>query len=251
MESQQQRAGLFDVLKRVLKAQGVHYRELAEMMDLSEPTVKRMFQEQDCKISRLIEICDLIGLSLSDLVEMDIERATEAAYLSDETEQALANDKGLTSFFMLLVSQFDVETIVEQNNLSKIDAYQYLRKLERLELVRLGKDDQVHLRVARPICWRLGGPLHKTLVDVNQRFIQQAMSASPADGVFYSSSRLFSPQSITRLSQEVDELYRRFQKQATLDQLYYPACKLKSYKLVSTLMPFEINQYFSVPPLSS
>lgn len=82
-------------------------------------------------------------------------------------------------------------------------------------------------------------------------FLVVAMSANPADGVFYSSSRLFSPQSITRLSQEVDELYRRFQKQATLDQLYYPACKLKSYKLVSTLMPFEINQYFSVPPLSS
>jgi len=50
-----------------------------------------------------------------------------------------------------------------------------------------------------------------------------------------------------RLTQEVDELYQRFQKQATLDQLYYPAGELKSYKLVSTIMPFEINQYFSVP----
>ena len=247
MDGQQQRSGLFDVLKRVLKAQGIHYRELADMMNVSEPTVKRMFQEQDCKISRLIEICDLIGLSISELVELDTKRTTEATLLSVETEQALADDKGLTSFFMLLVSQFDVETITEQNQLSKADAYLYLRKLEKLELIRLGRQDQVHLRVTRPIRWRLGGPLHKTLVEVNQRFIKQAMGPRKNEGIFYSTSRLLSPQSIVRLTQEVDELYQRFQKQATLDQLYYPAGELKSYKLVSTIMPFEINQYFSVP----
>ena len=247
MDGQQQRSGLFDVLKRVLKAQGIHYRELADMMNVSEPTVKRMFQEQDCKISRLIEICDLIGLSITELVELDTKRTTEATLLSVETEQALADDKGLTSFFMLLVSQFDVETITEQNQLSKADAYLYLRKLEKLELIRLGRQDQVHLRVTRPIRWRLGGPLHKTLVEVNQRFIKQAMGPRQNEGIFYSTSRLLSPQSIVRLTQEVDELYQRFQKQATLDQLYYPAGELKSYKLVSTIMPFEINQYFSVP----
>ncbi|MGY8871679.1 MAG: helix-turn-helix domain-containing protein [Pseudomonadales bacterium] len=247
MEGQKQRSGLFAVLKRVLKAQGIHYRELAEMMNLSEPTVKRMFQEQDCKVSRLIEICDLVGLSINELVELDANRTTDPTQLSIEIEQALADDPGLTSFFMLLVSQFDVETIAQKNQLSSSDAYLYLRELEKLELIRLGKNDQVHLRVSRPIKWRLGGPLHQTLVKVNQRFIQQAISAKEGEGVFYSTSRLLSTQSITRLNQEVDELYQRFQKQATLDQLYYSLAELKPYKLVATMMPFEISRYFLVP----
>ena len=248
MEGQKQRSGLFAVLKRVLKAQGVHYRELAQMMNVSEPTVKRMFQEQDCKVSRLIEICDLVGLSINELVELDADRTTDATQLSIDTEQALADDPGLTSFFMLLVSQFDTETIAQKNQLSATDAYLYLRELEKLEVIRLGKNDQIHLRVSRPIKWRLGGPLHQTLLNVNQRFIQQAISAKEGEGVFYSTSRLLSDQSIMRLNKEVDEVYQRFQKQATLDHLYYATTELKPYKLVATLMPFEISRYFLVPP---
>ena len=248
MEGQKQRSGLFAVLKRVLKTRGIHYRELAGRMGVSEPTVKRMFQEQDCKISRLIEICDLVGLSINELVELDANRTAEQTQLSIQTEQALADDPGLTSFFMLLASHFDVETITQHNHLSPSDAYLYLRELEKLKLILLDKNNQVHLRVSRPIRWRLDGPLHQTIVDVNQRFIQQAICAQKGEGVFYSTSRLLSPQSTARLNQEVDALYQRFQKQATLDQLYYSLSELKSYKLVSTLMPFEINHYFLVPP---
>ena len=36
---------IFEALKRTLKAKGVTYRELAERMGVSEPTVKRIFHE--------------------------------------------------------------------------------------------------------------------------------------------------------------------------------------------------------------
>ncbi|OMH39684.1 helix-turn-helix transcriptional regulator [Motiliproteus sp. MSK22-1] len=248
MEGQRKRIGLFSVLKKVLKAKGIHYKELAEMMKLSEPTVKRIFQEQDCKLSRLIEICDHVGLSISELVEIDNNPSTSASQLSVETEKRLSDDPGLMSFFMLLVSQFDVAAIAYQNQLDKTDVYLYLRELEKLELVRLGKNDQVHFLVSRPIRWRLDGPLHQTLVRVNQGFIKEAISShSEAGYPFYSTSRLLSQQSVDRLNTEVKEVYDSFQKQATLDQLYYSAHQLIPCKLVTTLAPFNLSHYFSVP----
>jgi hypothetical protein len=48
----------------------------------------------------------------------------------------------------------------------------------------------------------------------------------------------------------VDALYENFQKQATLDQLHYPAEQLQPYKLVTARAPFDLKRYFSVPKFS-
>jgi len=103
-----------------------------------------------------------------------------------------------------------------------------------------------------PIQWRLDGPLHSTLVTVNQNFIGEAFGkkeggASFNSGPFYSASRLFSPNSINKLNREVDELYESFQKQASLDQMFYPADELVPFKMVATLKRFDVVRYFKVP----
>ena len=248
MECQRERSGLFTTLKQVLKAQGIQYKQLAELMDLSEPTVKRMFQDQDCKLSRLMEICQHLGLSMTELMEIEQSRSTHISQLPLETEQALAKDPGLVSCFMLLISQFDTREIAYYNQLKEADVYLYLRELEKLELVRLGKNNSVHLLVAKPVKWRLGGPLHKTLVRVNQGFVQDTMDSHQQEySTFYSTSRLLSPQSIERLSGEVTELYDNFQKQATLDQLYFPIDQLRPYKMLLVMAPFDLRKYFPVP----
>jgi transcriptional regulator with XRE-family HTH domain len=175
---QRQRSGLFASLKQVLKAQGIRYKDLAEKMNTSEPTIKRLFAEQDCKLSRLMEVCEVLGISFTELVDLATNQPITPSTLALETEQTLASKPGLMSFFMLLVSEFDLESIIEHNKLSKHDAYLYLRELEKLELIRLRQDDSYYFLVNRPILWRLDGPLHSLLVKVNQNFIKNR-SARP------------------------------------------------------------------------
>lgn len=246
---QKQRSGLFASLKQVLKAQGLRYKDLAEKMNTSEPTIKRLFAEQDCKLSRLMEMCEAIGISFTELVELAANQTVYPTELSFETEQALASKPGLMSFFMLLVSEFDIDFIVERNQLSKQDGYLYLRELEKLELIRLRQDDSYYFLVNRPILWRLDGPLHSTLVSVNQGFIKESISRNNKEKYpFYSASRLLSPNSIKQLSQDIDNLYQSFQKQAALDQMFYPREELLPFKTVLTLGSFDLAKYFKVPP---
>jgi len=246
---QKQRSGLFASLKQVLKAQGLRYKDLAEKMNTSEPTIKRLFAEQDCKLSRLMEMCEAIGISFTELVELAANQTVYPTELSFETEQALASKPGLMSFFMLLVSEFDIDFIVERNQLSKQDGYLYLRELEKLELIRLRQDDSYYFIVNRPILWRLDGPLHSTLVSVNQGFIKESISRNNKEKYpFYSASRLLSPNSIQQLSQDIDNLYQSFQKQAALDQMFYPREELLPFKTVLTLGAFDLAKYFKVPP---
>ncbi len=245
---QRQRTGLFASLKQVLKAQGIRYKDLAEKLNTSEPTIKRLFAEQDCKLSRLMEVCEVIGISFTELVDLAAKQPINPSALSLATEQALAAKPGLMSFFMLLVSEFDLDSILEHNQLTVQDGYLYLRELEKLDLIRLRQDDSYYFRVDRPIAWRLDGPLHPILVKVNQGFIKESISQSNNEHYpFYSASRLLSPNSIKQLSREVDSLYQTFQKQAALDQMFYPREELLPYKMVSTLGPFDLVRYFKVP----
>lgn len=241
---------LFGVLKQMLRAKGISYRELADQMGLSEPTIKRLFQERDCKLSRLLEVCDALGVSLADLMKLEEQVQVEPTLLPLELEEALAQHPGLMSFFLLLVTDFDVDTIAEHNQLSEVDCYRYLRELEKLELVRLGPQKQVRLLVSKPIRWRSDGPLQQRLVAVNERFAGESLRNS--DNIsFYSTSRMLSKASAQRLAEEIDQLYRSFQKQAALDQAFYSKEKLAPYKMLVTMSPFDLAGYFRVPPFST
>ncbi len=248
MEEQRQRTGLFGCLKQVLKSQGIRYKDLAVMMNTSEPTIKRLFAEQDCKLSRLMEVCDAVGISFTELVDLAAKQPVTPTTLPESTEQSLAKQPGLMAFLMLLVSEFDVQSIARVNGLSKNDVYLYLRELEKLELIRLRQDESFYFLVNLPIQWRLDGPLHSTLVSVNQNFIGETISKKKGDDYpFYSASRLFSPNSIKQLNREVDNLYQSFQKQASLDQMFYPAEELVPFKMVATMKRFDVVKYFKVP----
>ncbi len=252
MEEQRQRTGLFGCLKQVLKAQGIRYKDLAIMMNTSEPTIKRLFAEQDCKLSRLMEVCEAIGISFTSLVDLAAKQPITPTTLPESTEQSLAERPGLMAFLMLLVSEFDLEAIARVNGLKKQDVYLYLRELEKLELIRMRADDSYYFLVNLPIQWRLDGPLHSTLVRVNQNFIEESFGKKKGDdsfnsGPFYSASRLFSPNSINKLNMEVDNLYQSFHKQASLDQMFYPAEELVPFKMVATLKRFDVVKYFKVP----
>ena len=247
-QAQRQRSNLFDLLKKVLKARGITYMEVARLLEVSEPTVKRLFQEQDCKLSRLVELCDLLGMSIADLVEMGERDDRSVTTLTPEVEAQLANDAGLMSFFMLLVNHYSVASICDLNELPPADAVHYLQDLERLGLIQLGRGNQVHFNVARPIRWNENGPLHKALEKVNCQFMSQAMNEHTGAGYpFFSSNRLLSEASIHRLNLQLDALYEQYQKQANLDQLHFASHQLKPYQLLGTIAPIDIPRYFKVP----
>ena len=56
-----------EILKSTLKQQGITYKALAQQLGMSEANVKRMFSLKQFSLVRLEEICEVAGISLSDL----------------------------------------------------------------------------------------------------------------------------------------------------------------------------------------
>ena len=59
---------LIDTLKRELKKQRKTYRDVAEVLGLSETSVKRLFVDRSFSISRLDKVCEMLEIEISDLV---------------------------------------------------------------------------------------------------------------------------------------------------------------------------------------
>ena len=56
-------------LKARLREQGITYRELAQRLRLSEPTVKRDLSRGRFSLQRLDRICEVLNLTLEELLE--------------------------------------------------------------------------------------------------------------------------------------------------------------------------------------
>jgi len=63
-----QTSQLIDTLKKLLKRQGKTYADVAERLELSEASVKRLFSEKNVSLTRLDSICSLLDIEISDLV---------------------------------------------------------------------------------------------------------------------------------------------------------------------------------------
>ena len=85
-----QTTAIIDVLKKLLKEQGVTYLQVAQALALSEASVKRLFAERQFSLQRLDRVCALLGLEISDLVRrLEHDLRIDALALEQEQELVL------------------------------------------------------------------------------------------------------------------------------------------------------------------
>ncbi|MGB0732176.1 MAG: hypothetical protein ACPGPF_00375 [Pontibacterium sp.] len=250
MHTQRQRSGLFSVLKQLVRSEGFTYKQVGEHLALSEPSVKRMFQSEDCKLSRLIELCDLVGVSLSELIDLQKrDELNKGYFLPTKTEAALANDPHLAISFLLLLSGVSGKEIQSLQSLTPEGYWQTLRKLEGLELLRTTQGSNHTLTISTPVRWRYNGTMQKLLTEINIGFIRETFAHTEEENVsLHIASRSVSETSLQQLHAGLQALYEQFNRQARLDQLYYSPEQLKPFKLVTALGPFDLPKYLEHLP---
>ena len=242
-----QRESLFDVLRQAIKVRGLSYANLASNMGVSEVTIKRLFADKDCKLSRLMQLCQAAGISFAELVEMQQRRQNPATYLSLDTEKRLAAKPVLFTFLVLLISRFDATSQSDRWGISEATYYQYLRELEKLGIVSVGNNNNFSYTVPLPIRWRLDGPLADIIIDANSNYLRHALEQDHSgDYAVALTSRLMSAHSAQAIKQGLQELQQQFDYLATQDQLFFEPSKLELHKLVGVMGPFPITLLF--PP---
>lgn len=134
------------VLKTMLKNQKKTFDQLAEHLDCSVPTIKRILGKEDLTLTRLLKICEFLDVSLSDIETLTNEIKKERFQLTPEQIEFLSSHLGHFAFFMSLCStELTAQEIADKNKLTRPSLEKYLLELENYGLIRVNGLD------ARPI----------------------------------------------------------------------------------------------------
>lgn len=185
-----QRTQIVAELKRALRAAGHTYTDVADRLDLSVASVKRLFSTEDLTLQRVDEICDLIGVDLKDILDRASrhEAPTNQLTLAQETE--LVSDLKLLFATWLVLIRTPFEEIVRDYHFTEREAQQYLIRLDRLKVIELQPGNRVRPLVSRHFSWRPGGPVQRY---IHQKLLREFLSsafAGPHEEFFFHGGRL-------------------------------------------------------------
>ena len=203
---------IVETLKKILKARGMTYAELARALRVSTPTVKRSFSQRSFTLERLEEILRVLEVDFYELARLSHGRREGPAELSLEQEAALARDARLFSVFWLLCNDWRFEQIVAEFRIGAAQITSYYARLERLRLIDWRPGNRARLRVPRRYVWRAGGPLRKAYgLKVVTEFMRSRFDA-PHDAFHFEAQELSAESAIVakrrleRVAAEINEL---------------------------------------------
>ncbi len=230
-----------NALKQAFKARGVTYKDVAERIGVSEQTIKRLFREKDCSLSRLNELCDAIDISVYDLMEISRHHVEPATKLTNQQEEFLRDNPSHFSFLFFLTANYDLETIKSRYQLNDVAIFRYLRDLDKQGFIELSANNQFRLNIEGRILMKLAGPLGEVVRQRNHAFLEYVCDHDGESGTTFSSSfRLMSADTINALQAEFSELDKKYRKAAYQDSSLLPREKLHPVKWVSMMAPIEI-----------
>lgn len=150
-------------LKKALKTKGLNYRMLAEHLDISEASVKRIFSQGSLSLERISAILEWAGLSFLDIARlMDTEAVELRQELTVEQEDVLASNNELCAFFHQLLFGKTVQALKRSGTYDAESIDRFKVSLCNLGLAAKASGGDLQLLVGRGVRWQPQGAMVRT-----------------------------------------------------------------------------------------
>ncbi len=235
---------LVDALKRVLKARGLTYADIAAGLGLSEASVKRIFSRRDFTLVRVDEICRIAGVDFADLARAASEDRPGAASLTLEQETAIVSEPKLLLVALCAVNNWTFDEIVATYALSVAECTRLLVRLDRLRIVELAPGNRIRPMISRTFSWRPGGPIQRYFhARIQDEYL--ASRFDRPDELFVFVSGMLSHASSAELIARLRRVARDFAEQHR-DDLRLPLAQRFGTSLLIAMRPWEPRAFRQV-----
>ena len=124
-----QQSQLIASLKQQLRNKGITYRQLGLSLDLSEARVKKMFASERFTLDRVIEIAELLGMTLSELTRLAEQQQAAIHTLTEKQEAELIGDPKMLLVAILAINHWTTANILETYRLKEAELIKILARL--------------------------------------------------------------------------------------------------------------------------
>ncbi len=210
-----QASALVAALKSVLKARAITYAKLAKGLGISEASVKRTFSEETFSLRRFDQICNWLGIEISDLAKMLEHDAERAVQLTREQEEAIVSDPKLLLVAVYALNHWSFEEMLDAYSFGRPELIRLLSRLDRLGIIELLPNNRIRVRLARNFAWLANGPIQEYFrTQIQKDFFRSAFDADGealmfVSGMLSRTSNAAIRSQIRRLGAEFSELHGR------------------------------------------
>ena len=152
---------LRSTIKQVMKKNGQRYSDLAEALQVSVPTVKRILTRDDLPVERLISIASWLGMSFTELVELANEGSEQVVRFSEKQEDFFVKNPRAFLYFNLLLGGWSPAQIIEKFNFAVRDAERIQFALEKIGMLEIWSEGRIRLKSKVPHQMIPGGKMEK------------------------------------------------------------------------------------------
>ena len=232
---------LIDELKSELRRQRITYAEVATHLALSESSIKKMFARRSFTAQRLEQVCNFVGLELSDLIDLMNAEQPFLTELSAGQEDALLEEPKLLLLAYLLINRWPLSEIVKEYLIEPGELDRLLIRLHRIRIIELLPLNRFKLLTARHFTWRKDGPVQQLFENLIQREFLASTFSEPTERLRFVGGTL-SRSSIAHLRQSIDKLAREFDDLSRQDAAL-PIAERNSCGAVFAIRPWEFSVF--------
>ncbi len=208
---------LIDIIKKQLKAQGKNYNDVANVLDLSEASVKRLFAQNNFTLQRIEIIANFLGFELSELMILVEKQEQQLTQLKMEQEKEIASDIVLLLVTVCIMNGYTLEEILNDYHISKTECIQKFAKLDKLKIIELLPNNRIKLLISPNFKWLSRGPIQRFF----QHKVQQEFFKSNFDKATEQlnvANGMLSPDSIKVMQNKMRRLVKDFNQLALEDK---------------------------------
>jgi|GEM_PF-2590233 len=154
-------------LKEHIKGQSLTYFELAQELEVSGATVKRILNQDDVSFSKLTDLCRVLNLDFYELVEQSgADQGLTVHSYSKTQESFLSQKREHFLVFRTILMGLDTDTIEQRLGLDEGALSVVLKKMEECGLIERHPFGRIKVLAKFPFKWIPCGPLEKTYGEV-------------------------------------------------------------------------------------
>lgn len=161
---------IIDTLRAHLKARDLTYRDLADGIELSEISIKRMFTGADIGLSRLEQICQFLQIELSDLFKTSPKKRKLISRLTQAQEAEFAKNNKLLMVAVCALNYWSVQDMWTHLTLTRGQIQSLMQRLDEIGFLDLQSTRQYKLLVSHNFAWITGGPIMQMVQGMSQEY---------------------------------------------------------------------------------
>ena len=232
---------LVATLKRLLRRQGLAYRDVAPALGLAESSVKRLFASGRFSLERIVQVARLLGYTLAELALEAEATGTRVRALTPAQEREIVSDPNLLVVAACVLNHWSMADVLAAYRLREAEVVRHLARLDRLRLIDLLPGNRIRLNVARDFEWLPEGPIR---AHFRRHWLSDFMdSRFAAEGEVESFTHgMLTEGAIARMREELARLRRRF-AELHEESLASPLAKRRGTGLVVGMREWEPREF--------